>query len=58
MKREGIVKGYGMECLSALSALGWKYIAKNMLMCHPADQGPVTLMEEKGASKIAGLRRR
>ncbi|KAM3395207.1 splicing factor ESS-2 [Capsicum galapagoense] len=47
--------GYGTSDQPVATLEGWKYVAKNLLMYHPADNGEVALTEEERAERLKGL---
>lgn len=55
VKRDRNTDGYGTSYQPPSTLDGCKYIAKNLLMYHPADRGEVPLTEEEMAVRIAGL---
>ncbi|KAB1208673.1 Protein DGCR14 [Morella rubra] len=56
VKRERInTDGYGTSDQPLSSLEGWKYMAKNLLMYHPADRGEAPLTEEERAVRMKGL---
>ncbi|WRX10751.1 Nuclear protein DGCR14/ESS-2 - like 1 [Theobroma cacao] len=54
-KRDRITDGYGTSDQPTSTLEGWKYIAKNLLMYHPADRGEAPLTEEERAVRLKAL---
>ncbi|XP_059282156.1 uncharacterized protein LOC132035976 [Lycium ferocissimum] len=50
-----VTDGYGTSDQPLATLEGWKYVSKNLLMYHPADNGEVALTEEERAVRLNGL---
>ncbi|KAF5741385.1 protein DGCR14 [Tripterygium wilfordii] len=55
VKRDRITDGYGTSYQPPSTLEGWKYTAKNLLMCHPFDLGEAPLTEEERAVRLKSL---
>ncbi|GAB2285207.1 hypothetical protein Dimus_019658 [Dionaea muscipula] len=54
-KRDRITDGYGTSDQPSSTLEGWNFVAKNLLMYHPADRGEAPLTEEERAERLKGL---
>ncbi|KAL8150983.1 hypothetical protein V2J09_020791 [Rumex salicifolius] len=55
VKRDRITDGYGTSYQPPSTLEGCKFVAKNLLMYHPADRGEVPLTDEEMAERLKGL---